>query len=80
LQLPSPDHDVDEILSGLVISRHDREEIEAHPDHETAEPLYAELPATAPPGLTPEVGAILKAAAMRLSTGIKADDKDIAAQ
>jgi intracellular multiplication protein IcmO len=78
LALPSPDHELDDALAGLVDPR--RVAVPAAAAAITMPDSGAELPSTFHPGLTSEVDAILKSAARRMAAGISGDETDLAAQ
>ncbi len=83
LQLPSPDHEVDEVLAGLVVPSRSREDAGATLDNLIAlndtSLAYAGMAVSATGKLSPRVETALRNAAYRLSSGLDAES-DIAAQ
>ena len=83
LQLPSPDHEVDDVLAGLMVPARVREDAGATLDNLIAmgqsDLAYAGMAVSATSKLSPRVETALRNAAYRLSSGLDAD-ADIAAQ
>jgi intracellular multiplication protein IcmO len=75
LQLPSPDHDVDELLEGLVVPRQHRTESEP-----VAKSVLVPVPSTFHPAMPVEVEHILANAAARMARSIEEGDMSQAAQ
>ena len=82
LELPSPDHEIDEVLDGLVVPARSREEALASLDSLTTMDefgLEADMAMSASGKLSPRIETTLRDAARRMAHGLDADT-DIAAQ